>query len=47
MALSYTVFARMILRHKGIKPVSFIGEFYDDVYNDSFMYNKFPILKGE
>lgn len=47
MLLSYSVFGRMILRHKGVVPKSFIGEFYDEKYNDEYMYNKYPILKGE
>lgn len=47
MILSYSVFGRMILRHKGIEPKTFIGKFYDEKYNDEFMYNKYPILKGE
>lgn len=47
MLLSYSVFGRMILRHRGVAPKSFIGEFYDKKYNDKYMYNKYPILKGE
>ncbi len=47
MLLSYSVFGRMIMRHKGIAPKTIIGEFYDKKYNDEFMYRKYPILKGE
>lgn len=47
MVLSYSVFGRMILRHKGIEAQTFIGRFYDEKYNDAYMYNKYPILKGE
>ncbi len=47
MVLSYSVFARMIARRKNEAPKTFIGEFYDKNFNDEFMYNKYPILKGE
>lgn len=47
MLLSYSVFGRMVLRHKGVTPKSFLGEFYDKKYHDEYMYNKYPILKGE
>ena len=47
MILSYSVFARMLLRHQGIAPVSFVGRFYDKVYNDEVIYNKYPILQGK
>ncbi len=45
--ISYTAFFRMIERNKGHKPMTFIGSFYDKVYNDEFMYQEFPILKGK
>lgn len=47
MFLSYSVFGRMVLRHKGVIPKTFIGEFYDRKFPDEFMYYKYPILKGE
>lgn len=47
MALSYSVFGRMVIRHKGIEAKTVIGKFYDEKYNDEYMYNKYPILKGE
>lgn len=47
MLLSYSVFGRMIARHKGKEPRTFIGEYYDKKYNDEYMYNMYPILKGE
>lgn len=47
MFFSYSVFGRMVARHKGKKPMTFIGAYYDQKYNDEFMYNKYPILKGE
>lgn len=45
--LSYSVFYRMVLRHKNIPPQTKIGVFYDKKYHDEFMYNKYPILKNE
>ena len=45
--MSFTVFIRMVYRHKGYEPLSFIGKFYDKVYNDDFMYKEFPILKDK
>lgn len=45
--LSYSVFVRMYNRNKGIPPKTKIGEIYDQKYDDEFMYNKFPILKGK
>ena len=47
MVLSYSVFGRFVLRRDGNPPKTFIGEFYDKKFNDEFMYNKYPILKGE
>ncbi len=47
MLFSYSVFGRMILRHKGIPSQTWLGKFYDQKYNDEFMYNAYPILKGE
>lgn len=47
MLFSYSVFGRMVARHKGKEPKTMIGTFYDQKYNDAFMYNKYPILKGE
>ena len=46
MAFSYSVFFRMIKRHEGKQPLTKLGEYYDQKYDDTFMYNKYPILKG-
>jgi hypothetical protein len=45
--ISYTSFFRMVMRKKGYPPKTFIGEVLDSTYNDEFMYNEFPILKGK
>lgn len=47
MTLSYSVFMRMRLRQQNYPAKTFIGEYYDNKYNDDFMYNKYPLLKGE
>lgn len=45
--VSYSAFIRMIYRNKGSAPKTKIGEIYDQIYNDDFMYQRFPILKGK
>lgn len=47
MILSYTVFIRMVFRNRGVEPKTFIGKMYDKYYDNDYMYNKFPILKGK
>lgn len=47
MILSFSAFGRMFARKQGKEPQTFIGKFYDEVYNDEFMYKTFPILKGK
>ena len=47
LLISYTAFFRMLERNKGREPKTFVGAFYDKVYSDDFMYQKFPILKGK
>ncbi len=46
MLISYTVFFRMINRHKNIPANGIIEKIYDDKFNDDFMYKKYPILRG-
>lgn len=45
--VSYGAFFRMLSRQKGKEAKTFIGEIYDKVYDNDFMYKKFPILKGK
>ncbi len=45
ISVSYSAFVRFIYRGQGYNPKTFIGRYYDEVYNDDFMYKKFPILK--
>ena len=43
--ITYSAFARMAWRNNGQKPFTVSGEFYDKVYDDEFMYQKFPIMR--
>lgn len=44
--ITYGAFGRMASRNKGIEPNTFIGEFYDKVFNNSYMTQKFPAMKN-
>lgn len=44
MILTYGALGRMALRNNGIKPYTFIGEWADQVYDNEYLYNKFPIM---
>ncbi len=43
--LTYSALGLMALRNNGKEPYTFIGEFYDKVYDNDFLYEKFPIMK--
>ena len=43
--ITYSAFARMAFRDNGKEPFTFIGKIYDKVYDDEFMYDKFPVMK--
>ena len=45
MLITYTAFGRMALRHQGKNPITFIGKFYDKVYDDEFMYKRYPAMR--
>lgn len=45
--LTYSAFGRMALRDEGVKPYTFIGEWMDNVYDDEYMYHKFPVMRPE
>lgn len=45
--ITYTVLGRMAMRDKGEKPYTFIGEIYDKIYDDEYLYKKFPIMRPE
>ncbi len=47
MFISYGAYFRMLARNKGGAPKTIIEELYDKIYNDEFMYEHFPILKGD
>lgn len=44
LIITYSAFGRMALRNNGQKPYTFIGEIYDKVYDNDFMYHKFPVM---
>lgn len=43
--ITYSAFARMAWRNSGKEPFTFLGEIYDKIYDDEFMYHKFPIMR--
>ncbi|MFR7592826.1 MAG: putative ABC transporter permease [Longibaculum sp.] len=44
LIITYSAFGRMALRNNGQKPYTFIGEIYDKIYDNDFMYEKFPVM---
>lgn len=40
--VSWTAIIRQNLRHNDVKPITPIGEFYDEYYNDEFLVRYFP-----
>lgn len=47
IVVTYTAFGRMALRNSGNEPLTFIGEWMDDVYDNEFMYERFPVMEPE
>lgn len=48
MIISWTALGRQTLRHKGYPPFTFVGEFYDKVYDDEFLkkvYTNMEVVK--
>ena len=45
MLISWTALGRQYLRHKGHRPLTFIGEFYDNYYTDEFLKKYFANMK--
>ncbi len=43
--LTYSALGRMALRNNGVEPFTFVGRFYDKVYDNEFLYDKFPIMR--
>jgi uncharacterized membrane protein len=44
VSITYGAFERMALRNDGKDAYTFIGKFYDDVFTNEYMYNKFPAM---
>ncbi len=48
ITLTYSAFGRMSLRDSGKKPYTFVGKFYDRIFTDEYMSDKFPqMTKGD
>ncbi len=45
MLITYSALGRMAFRAQGKEPFTFVGEYYDKVYNDEYMFNKFPAMR--
>lgn len=45
MVVSWTALGRQTLRHKGYKPFTFVGEFYDKVYTDEYLEKVYANMK--
>lgn len=45
MIISFSALGRQALRHKGYKPLTFVGEFYDKVYDDEFLKKIYVNMK--
>lgn len=45
VTLTYSAFGRMALRNSGKEPITFIGEYYDRVFTDDYMSEKFPAMR--
>ena len=45
MGISWTALLRQNLRHKGFKPITVIGEFYDRVYPDEVLKKTYNNMK--
>ena len=43
--ITYSAFARMAWRNSGKNPFTPLGSIYDKVYDDEFMYEKFPVMR--
>lgn len=42
---TYSVFGRMALRNSGKEPFTSLGEYYDSVFTNDYMSEKFPAMK--
>lgn len=45
IALTYSAFGRMALRNSGKKSHTFVGKYYDKVFTDEYMSEKFPAME--
>ena len=47
MVLTYGALGRMALRNNNVKPISFVGEFFDEHFDNDYLYNKFTVMKKD
>lgn len=45
IVLTYSALGRMALRNNNVKPYTFVGKLYDQVYPNDYLYKKFPVMK--
>lgn len=45
MVFTYSVLGRMALRNTGVKAYTFIGKFYDTIFSNEYIKEKFPAIK--
>lgn len=45
VVITYSAFARMAFRNKEKEPFTFVGEIYDNIYDNEFMYKRFPVMR--
>lgn len=45
IAITYSALGRMTLRNHNIKPYTFIGKLYDNVYTDEYIIKQIPVIK--
>lgn len=43
--ITYSAFGRMAFRNQEKEPFTIVGQVYDAIYDDTFMYNKFPAMR--
>ncbi len=45
IVITYSALGRMRLRNNNIKAFTIVGEIYDKIYPDEYLYKKFPIMR--
>jgi len=45
--ITYSAFGRMGFRNAGVEPFTPLGQLYDEIYDNEFMYEKFPVMRPD